>query len=185
MYPVNPRHADILGRKCYPDIKDVPETPDCVVLAVPRQRVLPLVEQCASVGVGGAVIFSSGFAETGDPETAEQQHRLTAIARSSGMRLLGPNCIGVMNFVDRVGMSFQPGLDELPMITGPIGLVVQSGALGFIITQGMQRGLGCSYNFAPGNSCNVDICDLINFLIEDDTTKAIACVFEGVQERRI
>ncbi len=181
VYPVNPKHVEILGHKCYSDIAHVPETPDCVVLSVPREQVLPLVEQCAALGVGGAVVYSSGFLETGDPEGAEEQHRLTAIARSSGMRILGPNCIGIMNFVNRVGMSFQPGLNQLPMITGPIGLVVQSGALGFTITQGMQRGLGFSYNFAPGNSCDVDICDLINFLIEDDTTKAIACVFEGVQ----
>lgn len=182
VYPVNPRHIEILGHRYYSDIEHLPETPDCVVLSVPREQVLPLVEQCAALGVGGAVVYSSGFVETGAPEGAEEQHRLTAIARSSGMRILGPNCIGIMNFVNRVGMSFQPGLNQLPMIAGPIGLAVQSGALGFIITQGMQRGLGFSYNFAPGNSCDVDICDLINFLVEDDTTQAIACIFEGVQD---
>lgn len=180
VYAVNPKHREILGRACYPTIESLPEVPDCVVLSVPREQALPLIEQCAALGVGGAVIYPSDFLETGDPERIAEQHRLTALARMSGMRILGPNCIGIMNFVDRVGLSFQPGLNELPMITGPIGLVVQSGALGFIITQAMQRGIGFSYNVAPGNSCDVDICDVINFLVEDETTRAIACVFEGI-----
>jgi len=182
VYPINPKHREILGRACYPTIESLPQVPDCVVLSVPAAQALPIVEQCAAMGVGGAVIYSSGFLETGDSEGVAQQHRLAAISRQSGMRILGPNCIGIMNFVDRVGLSFQPGLNELPMITGPIGLVVQSGALGFIITQGMQRGIGFSYNIAPGNSCDVDICDLINFMVEDETTKAIACVFEGISD---
>jgi acyl-CoA synthetase (NDP forming) len=182
VYAINPKHDEILGRACYPTIESLPEVPDCVVLSVPGAQALPIVEQCAALGVGGAVIYSSGFLETGDSERVAQQHRLVAIARQSGMRILGPNCIGIMNFVDRVGLSFQPGLNELPMITGPIGLVVQSGALGFIITQGMQRGIGFSYNIAPGNSCDVDICDLINFMVEDETTKAIACVCEGISD---
>ncbi len=184
VFPVNPKYPEIGGHRCYASVDDIPETPDCVVLSVPRGQIVPLAEQCAARGVGGAVIYTSGFMETGDPEAMEQQHRLTAIARLSGMRILGPNCIGVMNFVDRVGITFQPGLDKLPMIAGPIGLVVQSGALGFSITQGMQRGVGFSYTLAPGNSCDVDVCDLINFLIEDESTKAIGCMFEGVHDGR-
>ncbi len=182
VYPINPRHAEILGHACYADIDSLPEIPDSVVLSVPGDQVLGIIEKCAALGVGGAVIYSSGFLETGDTDKVAQQRRLADIARASGMRILGPNCIGIMNFVDRVGLSFQPGLNELPMITGPIGLAVQSGALGFILTQGMQRGLGFSYNIAPGNSCDVDICDLINFMVDDDTTRAIACVFEGVAD---
>ena len=182
VYPINPKHREILGRACYQTIESLPEVPDCIVLSVSAVQALPIIEQCAALGVGGAVIYSSGFLETGDTERVALQHRLVAIARQSNMRILGPNCIGIMNFVDRVGLSFQPGLNELPMITGPIGLVVQSGALGFIIAQGMQRGIGFSYNIAPGNSCDVDICDLINFMVEDETTKVIACVFEGISD---
>ena len=182
VYPVNPKHAEIAGRKCYATIEDIGETPDCVVLAVPREQVISLVERCAALGVGGVVIYSSGFMETGKPDDIAQQHQLASIARSTGIRIVGPNCVGIMNFVDRVGMTFQPGLNKLPIVTGPIGLVVQSGALAFTLTQGMQRGIGFSYSFAPGNSCDVDVCDLINFLVEDDTTKAIGCVFEGVQD---
>ncbi|MCC7485980.1 MAG: CoA-binding protein, partial [Burkholderiales bacterium] len=182
VYPINPKHGEILGHRCFASVESLPEVPDCVVLSVPAAQTLQTIEQCAALGVGGAVIYSSGFLETGDPERVAQQHRLAQIARASGMRILGPNCIGIMNFVDRVGVSFQPGLSQLPMITGPIGLVVQSGALGFILTQGMQRGLGFSYNVTPGNSCDVDVCDLINFMVEDETTRAIACVFEGIAD---
>lgn len=182
VYAINPRHDEILGRPCFPTLQSLPEVPDCVVLSVPGTQVLSIVEECAALGVGGVVIYSSGFVETGEAERVEQQRRMVEIARASDMRILGPNCIGVMNFVDRLGLSFQPGLNQLPMITGPVGLVVQSGALGFILTQGMQRGVGFSYNIAPGNSCDVDICDLINFLVDDETTRAIACVFEGVAD---
>lgn len=182
VYGVNPRSKEILGRPCYPTLKSIPEVLDCVVLSVPGAQALSIVEECAALGVGGVVIYSSGFLETGEAERIEEQRRMVEIARASDMRILGPNCIGVMNFVDRVGLSFQPGLNQLPMITGPVGLVVQSGALGFILTQGMQRGIGFSYNIAPGNSCDVDICDLINFLVEDETTRAIACVFEGIAD---
>ncbi len=182
VYPINPKHENILGRKCYPGIEDLPEVPDCVVLSVPRRQVVALVERCAALGVGGAVIYASDFAETGNPAAVSAQERLAAIARESGMRIVGPNCLGIINFVDRVGISFQPGLDTLPMIVGPIGLVVQSGALGFILAQSMERGIGFSYNLAPGNSCDVDTCDFINFLIDDETTKAIACVLEGVSD---
>jgi acyl-CoA synthetase (NDP forming) len=180
VFPINPKHTEILGRPCYPDLDSLPQVPDCVVLSVPAAQILPTVEKCADMGVGGMVIYSSGFLETGDAERVAQQHRMVSIARASGMRILGPNCIGIMNFVDLVGISFQPGLNQLPMIKGPLGLVVQSGALGFILTQSMQRGIGISYNIAPGNSCDVDICDLINFMVEDETTKSIACVFEGI-----
>lgn len=182
VYPVNPKHSEILGLKCYGSIEDVPGRIDCAVLSVSGAQVVSAVEQCAALGAGAAVIYSSGFAETGQAEGIAQQRRLTAIARESGMRILGPNCLGVMNFIDRLGLTFQPGLNALPPITGPIGVVVQSGALGFIITQGMQRGLGFSYTFAPGNSCDVDACDLINFLVEDEQTKAIACVLEGIAD---
>jgi len=182
VYAINPRHDEILGRPCFPTLQSLPQVPDCVVLSVPGNQALSLVEECASLGVGGVVIYSSGFLETGEPERVEQQRRMAEMARAADMRILGPNCIGVMNFVDRVGLSFQPGLNQLPMITGPVGLVVQSGALGFILTQGMQRGVGFSYNIAPGNSCDVDICDLVNFLVDDEATRAIACVFEGIAD---
>jgi acyl-CoA synthetase (NDP forming) len=182
VFPINPRHAEILGHTCYSDLESLPEVPDSVVLCVPAEQAMGIVEKCAALGVGGAVIYSSGFLETGEAGKVAQQRRLVEVARAAGMRILGPNCIGIMNFVDRVGLSFQPGLYELPMIKGPVGLAVQSGALGFILTQGMQRGIGYSYNIAPGNSCDVDICDLINFMVEDETTKAIACVFEGVAD---
>lgn len=182
VYPVNPKYDEILGYRCYPDIKSLPEVPDSVVLTLPRKQVLPVAEECAALGVGGLVIFSSGYAESGTPEGIAEQRRLTEIGRRSGMRIVGPNCVGVMNFIDRCGLSFQPGLSSLPAHRGPVGLVVQSGAMGFVITQAMHRGIGFSYTFAPGNSCDVDICDLINFLAEDEHTKAIGCVFEGTHD---
>ena len=182
VYPINPKHEQILGHRCYASIESLPEVPDCVVLSVPQEQVLAQIRQSARLGVGGAVIYSSGFAESGTDEGIALQQQLTAIARDSGLKILGPNCIGITNFVDRVGLTFQPGLTTCPIVVGPIGLVAQSGGLGSVIVQGMQRGLGFSYSFSSGNSCDVDICDLVNFLIDDDATRAIACLLEGVRD---
>ena len=82
VYPINPRHAEILGHACYADIESLPETPDSVVLSVPGDQVLGIVEKCAALGVGGAVIYSSGFLETGDTGKVAQQRRLAEIARA-------------------------------------------------------------------------------------------------------
>jgi len=182
VFLVNPRHKEILGVPCFPTLADIPAPVDCAILAMSETQVIDSMEQCAAIGVGAAIIYASGFRETGTAEGEARHVRLTGIAQAANMRVLGPNCLGVMNFVDRVGLTFQPGLNGLPMIKGRIGVVVQSGALGFIITQGMQRGLGFSYTVAPGNSCDVDACDLINFLIEDDHTQVVACVLEGIND---
>ena len=182
IYPINPKYPVLMGHKCYPSIDDLPDVPDCVVVAVAAEQVLPIVEKCAAMGVGGTVIYSSGFLETGDAKTTELQHRMVEIARQSGMHILGPNTVGAINFVEGTGITFMQGTAELPRRAGSIGLAVQSGALGFTIVQGMHRGIGLSFSITPGNSADIDICDLINFLVEDKSTKAIACCFEGVAD---
>ena len=182
IFPVNPRYQAIAGMKCYAALEDLPEVPDCVIVIVPMEHVEPLVERAAAMGVGGMIIYSAGFAEVGKPDLILKQHRIAAIAHASGMRILGPNCVGIANLTSMIGLNFMPKFNEMPMIEGSIGLISQSGALGYCVMQAMERGIGFSHYLSPGNSCDVDVCDMINYLVEDEATKVIACMFEGVRD---
>lgn len=182
IFPINPKYDQLAGLKCYASLDDLPEVPDCVIVIVPMAQVLPLVERAASIGVGGMILFSAGFAEVGDPEKVRLQHRVASIAQESGMRILGPNCIGIVNINRGAGMTFMPKFHEMRMVKGNIGLISQSGALGFCILQAMERGIGFSHYLSPGNSCDVDVCDMINYLVDDEETQVIACMFEGIRD---
>ena len=105
IYPVNPRLKDINGLKCYPGIKDLPETPDHVGIVVSSERVFDVLADCAAIGVRHATVFSGGFAETGTAEGRERQKRLIEFGRESGIRFMGPNCNGIVNFIDRFAMT--------------------------------------------------------------------------------
>lgn len=179
VFPINPKYKSVLGRTCYPSIHDTPDAPDCVVLTIPKDQVLKSLEDCAKRGVGGAVVFSSGFAELGTQEAIGLQQNIGALARESGMRICGPNCIGVVNVAQGMGLTFMTGL---PIIHGPIGVVSQSGGLGYNIMQAMERGVGFSHYLSPGNSSDVDVCDFINYLVEDPDTKVIIVTMEGVRD---
>ncbi|NYT37269.1 CoA-binding protein [Allopusillimonas soli] len=184
VHAVNAKYDRIGARPCYPSIRALPETPDCVVIALPREGVEPLVRECADCGVGGVIIYSSGYSETGKAGRAEQQAALTGIARESGMRILGPNCIGILNHT----IGFHASFIAVP--EGPlpkprreaIGLVSQSGALGFALSQASERGISFSHMLTCGNACDVDVADEISFLADDPGCRVIACVFEGMSD---
>ena len=182
IFPVNPRYESIAGLKCYKALEDLPEAPDCVVVIVPMERVESLVDGAAAMGAGGMIIYSAGFAEVGKPEQIATQYRFATVARDSGMRILGPNCVGIANVSSMIGLNFMPKFAEMPMVKGPIGLISQSGALGYCVLQAMERGVGFTHYLSPGNSCDVDVCDMINYLVEDEATKVICCMFEGIRD---
>jgi acyl-CoA synthetase (NDP forming) len=182
IYGVNPKAAELHGVPCFPEIGDIPEKIDCAVIATPREAVEPLVEQCAAAGVGGCIIYASGYAETGRPEREKQQARLAAIARASGMRIVGPNCIGIINNFRHAGMMFLGTYDATPWRPGPIGLISQSGALGYTVAQACERGGNFSHYFTAGNSCDVDVCDYMSYLVEDDNCRVITCLVEGLKD---
>jgi acyl-CoA synthetase (NDP forming) len=182
VYPVNPRYEEVLGRPCFASLARLPEPPDCVVIAVPRERVEPVVEEAAAVGAGGAIVYASGYAETRREDRRREQERLRAIAESSTLRIIGPNCLGVVNHVTRAGMTFMPDYDRTPAVVGPVGIASQSGAIGYAFVQGPERGVGFTYYVAAGNSCDVDVCDFVSYLADDPGTLAIACLFEGIRD---
>ncbi|HEY4171755.1 MAG TPA: acetate--CoA ligase family protein, partial [Rhodopila sp.] len=165
---------------CYPSVADLPEVPDCAVITAPREAVEEIVLECAKAGIGGAIIFASGYSETGKEDRAVQQERLAAIARETGLRIVGPNCIGVVNALLDSRMTFM----DITPIPRPernaVGVISQSGALGMALAQGVVRGLSVSHVLTSGNSCDVDMADYVNYLATDPSCGSIACVFEGM-----
>jgi acyl-CoA synthetase (NDP forming) len=182
VYAINPKYQNLLGRPCVPSLIDMPESPDCVVLCVARPMVEGMIESAAAVKAGGVIVYASGFAETAKPDRIEAQQRLVRLARRTGVPVVGPNCVGLANTRSGAGLNFMPDYAGMGHRRGPIGIVSQSGALGYTILQGMQRGIGFSHYLAAGNSCDVDVCDFISYLAEDDHTRSIICLLEGVKD---
>lgn len=179
---VNPKYTTLLGWPCVPNIEALPAAPDCIVLCVARQMVPAMVTAAGAVGAGGAIIYASGFSETGKPERVAEQNDLIALSNRTGVRLAGPNCVGLANTGSRAGMNFMPDYARMGHRRGPVGIVSQSGALGYTVLQAMGRGIGFTHYLAAGNSADVDVCDYISYLAEDDGTRAIICLFEGVKD---
>ena len=182
VFAINPKYQTLLGRPCVPSLADLPERPDCVVLCVGRPMVEGMIESAAAAGAGGVVIYASGFAETSKLDRVEAQQRLIALAHRTGVRVVGPNCVGLANTRSKAGLNFMPDYAAMGHRAGPIGIVSQSGALGYTVLQGMERGIGFSHYLAAGNSCDVDVCDFISYLAENDDTRAIVCLLEGVKD---
>jgi acetate---CoA ligase (ADP-forming) len=182
VFAINPKYRNLLGRPCVPSLADMPESPDCVVLCVARPMVEGLIEAAAAVKAGGVIVYASGFAETAKPDRIEAQQRLIELAHRTGVRVVGPNCVGLANTSSSAGLNFMPDYAAMGHRRGPIGIVSQSGALGYTVLQGMERGIGFSHYLAAGNSCDVDVCDFISYLAEDDDTKSIICLLEGVKD---
>ncbi len=179
VYPVNPRYDRVQDLQCYPNVAALPEVPDCAVICAAREAVEEIVVQCADAGVGGAIIFASGYSEVGLPDRIAQQQRLTDIARESGMRIVGPNCIGICNTELDCIITFMTLTPPPKAGTRNIGLISQSGALGFSLAQAAARGVTFSHVFTSGNSCDIDMSDFVSYLADDPTCGTICCLFEG------
>ncbi len=182
IYPVNDRYERIGLLACHASLKALPERPDCVVVAVPREGVEPVLEEAAALGVGGAVVFSSGFAEVRAREWHEAQERITRLAQRTGLRVLGPNCMGFVNQALRAGLTFIPDYGRMPHRLGPVGIVSQSGALGYAVAQAAERGAGFSFFFSAGNSADIDVADLVSYLADAAQCRAIALILEGIRD---
>ena len=182
LYQINAKYEQLGGRPCHPSLAALPEVPDCVVVATGREAVEPIVAECARRGVGAVVILAAGFAETGKPDRVALQARLAAMAAEADMRLVGPNTIGLVNYAIGAGLTFSGMPDRRPLAPHAIGIVSQSGSLGFALSQAIERGLSVSHVLTAGNSCDVDVADEVAYLATDPHCRAIACVFEGMAD---
>ncbi len=182
IFPINPKGEKLLGIQSYPTLADCPERVDMAILLVPKSRALASVRDCVANGVACAVAITSGFAETG-PEGLALEQQLVREARAGGMRLIGPNCMGLLNThhnlaaTTAVTMAY---VDKLP--TGPIGMASQSGALmGAMLARGVDTGAGFSTMVTLGNQADIDQNDVFQYLIDDPLTEVIALYIEAVR----
>lgn len=183
LYPINARASELLGLPAYRSLLDCPAAVDLAILLVPRQQVRAAIEDCVTKQVGCALCITAGFAETGDPGRAEEQ-ALAALARAGGLRLIGPNCMGLMNSQHRLCATtavVMGSIGRLP--AGGIGLASQSGALmGAMISRGVDIGAGFSSTVSVGNQSDLDLNDFFEYLIDDPLTDVVCLYMEAVKD---
>ena len=183
VYPVNRRRASIQNLPAFPDIAAVPEPVDTAIIAVPAAAVVETAAACAAAGVKAAVIFSAGFAETGE-DGRRQQQALSAIAAESGMRIVGPNCLGVYNSANGFFGTFTTTLEAARPAPGGVGLVSQSGAYGSHLSLlATRRRIGIRFWVTTGNECDVDVAETIGWLARHPDISVITAYVEGVADR--
>jgi len=178
IYPVNPKADTIEGLKCFPNLDSIGSAPDLVIIVIPAKFVPSVMEDCAKIGVKAVVVITAGFKEVG-AEGLALEKKIVQIARQSGIRVIGPNCLGVIETTSKVNASFG---GDLP-IKGGIGYLSQSGALlAAILDMANSRGIGFSRLVSIGNKSDVDELDLIRSFGEDTKTKVIAGYLESITD---
>ena len=180
IYLVNPRGGEMAGHPIYRSLSEVPGQVDHVIVSIPARHTPALLEECAARGVRVVHVFSSGFAETGEPDRIELQHRLVSIARQGNMRVIGPNCLGLYYPAGKIKLS-----PDFSMVPGPVGYLCQSGGnVDYAVRHATSRGLHFSKVVSYGNASDINECDLLDYFAADPETKVIAAYIEGVADGR-
>lgn len=180
--PVNPKYREIAGLPCFPKLTDIPEPVDLALVGIPRQFVFDSFRDCADKKVPFVILFSAGYAEMGDAGRKEQEE-LRKFARQAGIRVVGPNCIGIINPHERVAASFTSGLEIGNLIPGSIGLITQSGGVGnSIFTRANDRSIGLSFFISSGNELDLEVSDFLEYFIQDGRTRSIALLLEDLKD---
>jgi acyl-CoA synthetase (NDP forming) len=178
IYPINPNVEEVSGLKTYPTILDVPGPVDHVISGVKASMIPELLKQCIAKGVSTLHLYTAGFSETGEDERCGLQQDIVNTARDSGVRILGPNCMGI--YSPKAGISFCP---DFPKEPGSVGFISQSGSYSLLVVRGASaRGVRFSKMVSYGNACDVDECDLLEYLGNDAETEIIAAYIEGTRD---
>jgi len=180
LYLVNPKGGEIKGRKVYTSLKDVPGNIDYVIGLVNAQITPKLVQECAAKKVRAIHFCTAGFSETGEESRIKLESELTEVARRNGIRVIGPNCMGI--YCPKSRLSFSPAF---PKESGPVGVISQSGGNSiYLVRQAALRGVRFSKVVSYGNACDIDESDLLEYLAHDVDTKIIALYIEGIKDGR-
>ena len=183
VYPVNPRHAEVQGLPAFPRIEDVPEAVDLAIVAVPAPSVVDTVQACAARGVQVVVIYSAGFAEMG-ADGRRLQQRLREIATETGLRIVGPNCLGVYNSELGFFATFSTTLEDGFPAPGGVALVSQSGAYASHLSLlARKRNIDIRYWVTTGNEADVSVPEVLGWLAEQDDVSVIMAHAEGITDR--
>ncbi len=182
VFPVNPSAGEILGIRCYPDLESLPERPEVVVLSIPPDEILPVVEKAGRAGARGLVIIASGFAEEG-AERKNLEREMVTRAKAYGMRILGPNTTGLLNLEKDLILTFIP-FEEIRR--GSVSFLVQSGTFGGGLLEQMRSSFyfGVSKSVGLGNKADIGDEEALSFLQDDEETKLVAIHMEGTRNAR-
>jgi acyl-CoA synthetase (NDP forming) len=178
IYPVGRKGGEIFGLRIYPSIKDVPDSIDYAILAIPATYTPELVSECATVGVKTIHMFTAGFSEIGDEEGKELESQIATIARQKGIHIVGPNCWGL--YCPKTGLTFH---GDFPKESGPVGFMAQSGGNSIqAVLEAAMRGACFSKVISYGNACDLNESDFLEYLTDDCETKIIALYIEGIRD---
>jgi acyl-CoA synthetase (NDP forming) len=180
--PINPGRSEIFGEKAYPDLLSAPGAIDHAFIMVPAAAVPGVIAQCCERKVPVATIFSAGFAELGEEGLARQRD-LVATARAGGLRLLGPNCMGLVSVPDATPLTVNAVIDDGPLRPGPLSVISQSGSmLGTLVSRAQARGLGFARLVSVGNECDLGVGEIAGMLADDPATGAILLFLETFRD---
>jgi acetyltransferase len=180
LYAVNPKHGSLFGKPAYASLARLPEVPDLAVIVTPARTVPRIIEEAGSAGIRAAVVLSSGFSEAGDEGRALQGKMIEA-ARRHGVRVLGPNCLGVM----RTDVGLDATFARTPARPGPLALVSQSGAIcGALLDWAQGAQVGFTSVVSLGGAADVDFGEILDFLVVDEATQAVLLYVEGIRDAR-
>ena len=180
VYPLSTKGGEALGLEVYPSIMDVPEPVDFVIACIPASVSPQLIRDCVAKGVKAVSFFTAGFSEAGTREGQELEEEMLGAAQAGGLRILGPNCVGVYH--PKVGLSFS---SDNPKESGQVALICQSGGNAiYIVRAAAQRGVRFSKAVSYGNACDVDESELLEYFGQDSETEIVAAYVEGVKDGR-
>ncbi len=184
VYPVNPKYSTIRGLTCFHSVAELPQDCDLALVAVAAKQVPRVIAQCGDRGIPFAVVLSAGFREIGAAGAALEAE-LKAVIERTGVRMVGPNCLGVMNVKERVYAGFGSGFQYPDLRVGPVAMVTQSGGYGFtMVTVAEQAGIGFSHIVSTGNSTDLNTLDFLEHFLECDEVEVIATFIEGISDGR-
>jgi len=183
VYPINPARETVQGLHAFAGLSALPAVPEVAVIAVPGQRAVDAVAECAAAGVRLAIVMASGFGETGDAAAKAQEQAMVASARAAGMRMVGPNSQGLANFGNGAVPNFSTMFVDTPALDGPVGIISQSGAMS-VIPYGLLRGrgIGVRHAHATGNDADITVCELATAVVEDPDLKLLLLYLEGLPD---
>jgi acetate---CoA ligase (ADP-forming) len=184
VYPVNPKYPEVRGLTCYPDVASVPQPCDVALIALAARQVPDAIEQCGKAGVPFALVLSSGFSEVGG-EGKALQAKLVAAACKANVRMVGPNCLGILNIKDGARIGFGGTSQLTTLKPGPMAMVTQSGGFGFgVVAAAAHYGVGCNYAISTGNEADLTLLDWVADLLERPEVEIVVAFMEGVNDGR-
>jgi acetate---CoA ligase (ADP-forming) len=182
IYPVNPRYNEVKGLTCYPDLAAVPKPCDVALIALSAANVAGAIEQCGKAGIPFALVLAGGFSEIG-AEGKALQEQLIETARKANVRMVGPNCLGIINLKDNARIGFGGTAQLKTLKPGPMAMVTQSGGFGFgVVAIAAHFGVGCNYAISTGNEADLTLLDWIADLIERDDVEVVVAFMEAISD---